>query len=192
MAKRPGASNTLRIIAGRHGGRKLRFPDARGLRPTADRVRETLFNWLRNDIQGSRCLDLFAGSGALGFEAASRGASDVTMVESSAAVAASLRSNSMLLDLQDVVEVVHKKAASWVAQFDGDAYNVVFLDPPFADGLLDETLKLLQFGALLADRALIYIERDARQGLPDLPDNWQVLRYKKAGQVAYSLIQLAS
>ncbi len=188
MAKRPGSSNTLRIIGGMHGGRKLQFPDARGLRPTADRVRETLFNWLQNEVAGSRCLDLFAGSGALGFEAASRGAQHVTLVESSPQVAKRLQENTLLLNLQGVIEVKHAKAAGWLEQYTGEPFNLVFLDPPFADNLLEQTLRQLLESRLLSDEALLYVERDAGQSLPELPGNCQVIKDKKAGQVAYSLI----
>ena len=171
-----------------HGGRKLQFPDARGLRPSADRVRETLFNWLQNEVAGSRCLDLFAGSGALGFEAASRGARHVTLVESSPQVAKRLQENVRLLNLQDVVEVNHGKAHSWLEQYKGEPFNLVFLDPPFADNLLEQTLRQLLASRLLSDRVLLYVERDAAQLLPELPANCQVIKDKKAGQVAYSLI----
>ena len=188
MAKRPGSTNTLRIIGGEHGGRKLQFPDAKGLRPTSDRVRETLFNWLQNDIGGSRCLDLFAGSGALGFEAVSRGAKSVTMVEASSPVARQLQANARLLGLDDVVEVQHAKALGWLDQYVGQTYDIVFLDPPFADNLLSESFSLLVQKNILSRDALIYVERDTGQKLPDLPDNCTLLRDKKAGQVAYSLI----
>ena len=188
MARRPGNSNTLRIIGGEHGGRKLQFPDARGLRPTADRIRETLFNWLQHEIRGSRCLDLYAGSGALGFEAASRGAKAVTLVEAASPVARQLRLNADLLGLQQVVRVEPAKACNWLEHYAGDAFDIVFIDPPFADNRLSETFALLFEKGILADKALLYVERDLNQGLPELPANCQVIRDKKAGQVAYSLI----
>ena len=189
MPKRPGSSNTLRIIGGVHRGRKLSFPDAAGLRPTADRVRETLFNWLQNEIAGSRCLDLFAGSGALGFEAASRGAGHVTMIEADNTAVQSLKANVKLLDLDAVVAVIKSKALSWLSQYQGQRFNVVFLDPPFAQQLLSQTIEHMLDCGLLADHAYVYIERDVHQQLPQLPANWKLIRDKTAGQVAYSLIQ---
>jgi len=190
MAKRPGSTNRLRIIGGLHGGRKLQFPDSRGLRPTADRIRETLFNWLRNEISGSRCLDLFAGSGALGFEAASRGAKHVMLVEPVAPVARQLRINIELLQMQDVMQVHQCKAANYLAKAQGK-FDLVFLDPPFADNLLPDTLSLLASEHVLAQEALIYIERDARQALPVLTEGWHILRDKTAGHVSYSLLSTA-
>lgn len=189
MGKRPGSSNTLRIIGGLHGGRKLRFPDARGLRPTSDRVRETLFNWLQNKVAGSRCLDLFAGSGALGLEAASRGAKLVTLVEYSPLVARALLENVRLLSLQDSIIVTQSRALTWLEGYQGETFDLVFLDPPFADNLLQDSFRLLFDRQMLADEALVYVERDAGQALPDIPDNCKVIRDKKAGQVAYSLIR---
>ena len=167
----------------------MQFPDARGLRPTADRVRETLFNWLQNDIAGSTCLDLFAGSGALGFEAVSRGAGSVTMIESAAPVARVLAGNAGLLKVSDRLEVHQAKAAKWLGGDIDKTYDIVFVDPPFADNLLEGTLHLLQKPGVLAENALIYVERDAGQVLPELPGEWELVRDKKAGQVAYSLIK---
>ena len=189
MSKRPGSSNTLRIIGGKHRGRKLSFPDAAGLRPTADRVRETLFNWLQNDVTGAHCLDLFAGSGAIGFEAASRGAGSVIFVEADHSVAKSIKTNAELLDMQSVISVIKSKASSWLAQYKGHRFNIVFLDPPFAQQLLSQTIELMAAKDLIAENGYIYIERELNQQLPQLPENWRVIRDKTAGQVAYSLIQ---
>ena len=144
MAKRPGSSNTLRLVGGRHGGRKLKFPDAKGLRPTADRTRETLFNWLAPVIEGSNCLDLFAGSGALGFEAVSRGAAHVTMVEMALPVFRQLKQNIDLLNETDHVDIHHLTARKWLEQAPqlkpghktDLQFDVVFLDPPFKEKLL--------------------------------------------------------
>lgn len=179
----------MRIIGGIHRGRKLSFPDAAGLRPTADRVRETLFNWLQNQVAGSRCLDLFAGSGALGFEAASRGAGLVVLVEAENSVAKNLKANAELLDMQQVISVIKSRAASWLQQYQGHNFNIVFLDPPFAQHLLPQTIELLASKDLIAENGYIYIERELNQQLPELPANWKVIRDKTAGQVAYSLIQ---
>jgi len=189
MPKRPGSSNTLRIIGGIHRGRKLSFPDAPGLRPTADRLRETLFNWLQNQIAGSRCLDLFAGSGALGFEAASRGARQVVMIEPDNTVVQNLKANVKLFDLEPVISVIKSRASSWMQQYEGPNFNIVFLDPPFAQQLLSQTIQLMVDRGLLAEHGYVYIERDLNQPLPKLPVNWEVIRDKTASQVAYSLIQ---
>lgn len=189
MPGRPAASNVLRIIGGEHGGRKLRFPSLRGLRPTGDRTRETLFNWLQPVIKGSHCLDMFAGSGALGFEAASRGAASVTMIEQQGAAVRQLQENIGLLQLSPGVEVVRDSSPAWLAK-SSRRFDIVFLDPPFADNLLQECIDALQNGDHLAAEALVYLERDAHQALPELPGNWQVLRDKKQGQVAFSLVKV--
>lgn len=190
MARRPGSSNTLRLIGGLHGGRKLQFPDSRGLRPTADRVRETLFNWLQPDIESSHCLDLFAGSGALGFEAASRGAGSVTMVEAAAAVSKKLNENVQLLGLEQQVQVIHSKAERFLHQADNAiTYDIVFIDPPFADQYLPAILFELAQTQLLKPGCKVYVERDAAEKLLSLPDKWHILRDKTAGQVAYSLLK---
>jgi len=193
MSRRPANSNMVRLIAGELGGRKIRFPDARGLRPTADRTRETLFNWLTSDIEGSHCLDLFAGSGALGFEAVSRGAEHVTMVDAAANVVRQLQENSQLLGVDNRVSIVSCKAISYLSGYQPSAgerpFNIVFLDPPFADDQLQNVMDRLFSDHLLADRAKIYVERDIRQKMPVLPENCEVKRDKKAGQVAFSLLE---
>lgn len=174
--------NQVRIIAGRYRRRLLPFPDAEGLRPTPDRVRETLFNWLGQELYGRVCLDLFAGSGALGFEAASRGAKRVVMVEKNRKVAAALRSNSALLDAKEI-EVVESDAFSYIRN-SRDKFDVILLDPPFDADLLPQLLPLLR--KLLNDEGLIYCE--ARQ-LPEL-DDWLVYKEGKAGQVRHALLGL--
>jgi 16S rRNA (guanine966-N2)-methyltransferase len=193
MSRRPASSNTVRLIAGELGGRKIRFADARGLRPTADRTRETLFNWLTSDIEGSHCLDLFAGSGALGFEAVSRGAEHVTMVDAAANVVRQLQQNSQLLDVGNRVTIFSRKATTYLSDIEQSAherpFDIVFLDPPFADNQLQKVMDKLFSGHSLADRAKIYVERDIRQEMPLLPENCEVKRDKKAGQVAFSLLE---
>lgn len=175
----------LRIIGGRWRGRRLTFPDAGGVRPTADRVRETLFNWLQTAVPGARCLDLFAGSGALGLEALSRGAAEVVFVERDRRLAGRLRDNLATLEA----------AGAEVLQRDAEAYlngpprpfDLVFLDPPFRHGALGPLCARLAEGGWLAPRARIYLEGEAEAGLPPLPAGWEVLRSKKAGQVGYHL-----
>ncbi|RYY73089.1 MAG: 16S rRNA (guanine(966)-N(2))-methyltransferase RsmD [Gammaproteobacteria bacterium] len=178
--------NQLRIIGGLWRGRKLSFPDVEGLRPTGDRIRETLFNWLAPEIQGARCLDLFAGSGALGIEALSRGASDSLMIERDPKAAAQLKLNlDMLKAMQgrvardNALDVLKKGNQS-------EPYHIVFVDPPFQLDLWQEIIDLLESGNWLADDATIYIEsgRDANY---HPPVNWQLHRDKNAGAVSYRL-----
>jgi 16S rRNA (guanine966-N2)-methyltransferase len=183
---RPSASNRVRIIGGEHRGRILGFPEVPGLRPTADRVRETLFNWLQLEIPGARCLDLFAGSGVLGFEAASRGASRVVMVERVRRVYDMLARNRALLKLEDRVELVNRDALHWLASCD-EQFDVLFLDPPFSSGLLQPVIDHLAASRHLAAGARIYIEQDLHAQSPSLPRNWRLLREKVAGQVRYCL-----
>ncbi len=177
----------VRIIGGRWRGRRLPVPDLPGLRPTPDRVRETLFNWLAPMMERARCLDLFAGTGALGIEAASRGAASVTLVESSPPAAAALRKHAQVLD-QAVVEVVIDEALAWL-QGPVRAFDIVFLDPPFGQGLLPRCLDLLSQRGWLAPEAHIYLETE----LDDLvlPDGWQLTRSRKAGNVRYHLARIA-
>ncbi len=183
--------NKVRIIGGVHRGRKLDFPDLPGLRPTGDRVRETLFNWLQPLIPGARCLDLFAGSGALGLEAASRGAREVVMLDSAVAVTRQLEVNRSLLQL-DRLEIFRANALTWlVEQRPSQPFDLVFLDPPFADNLLAESCRLLQSHGWLADSARIYLEDDAGRGLPVLPEGWELLKEKRAGQVRYGLARFS-
>ncbi|GGO77790.1 ribosomal RNA small subunit methyltransferase D [Marinobacterium nitratireducens] len=179
----------LRIIAGEWRGRRLNFPALQGLRPTPDRVRETLFNWLQAYVPGARCLDLFAGSGALGLEALSRGALSATFVDNSPAVTRQLRDNLQRLNARNA-EVVEAAAMDWLLQRQTDLearYDLVFLDPPFRCDLLPLACELLESRNLLADQALIYIEAESELGLPRLPESWKELRSKTAGQVSYRL-----
>ena len=161
------------------------MPSQPGLRPTADRVRETLFNWLQPVIAGARCLDLFAGSGALGFEAASRGAAEVVMVERSEPVARLLEANAATLGASRV-RVHRADALRWLARA-GEPFDIVFLDPPFDKRLLGPSCDLLCRNGWLVTRGLIYLEAAANPGFPDLPVDWVLTRNKKAGQVRYAL-----
>ena len=185
----PVGANQIRIIGGRHRGRKLRFHPVPGLRPTADRVRETLFNWLRADVSGARCLDLFAGSGALGFEALSRGAGHLVSVEWSRPVAERLRRNLMVLSEDRNVDVVQKEARRFLetGAEDNGGFDIVFLDPPFAAGLLAETAALLEEREWLASGSCIYLEQDRAHPWPDLPPSWRLDREGNAGQAAFRL-----
>lgn len=185
MARRPGGSNTLRIIGGEWRGRKLRFADGEGLRPTTDRVRETLFNWLQPIIAGSRCLDLFSGSGALGLEALSRGAAEVIFIDTNPKAIAALKENLALLKA-DNATVIRGDALAYL-QRDARPFDVVFLDPPFRRDLLQPALQQLASGGWLAQGARIYIELESELDDPQLPEGWELLRSKRAGQAAYHL-----
>ena len=177
----PQSAGQIRIIGGKWRGRKLPVPDSPGLRPTTDRVRETLFNWLAPMIQGARCLDCFAGSGALGLEALSRYASETTLLEADRQVAKQLSDNLTLLKAENG-QVVNTNSLQWLAQ-PGQPFNLVFLDPPFRKGLLAETINLLeQFNWLAAD-AWIYVEAEAESAVADVPANWLLHREKIARPV---------
>jgi 16S rRNA (guanine966-N2)-methyltransferase len=185
--KKPNHSGSgqIRIIGGQWRGRKLPVPDSPGLRPTTDRVRETLFNWLAPYMVDARCLDCFAGSGALGLEALSRYASSATLLEMERHVAQQLQKNLATLNASHA-KVVNTNSLTFLAQA-GTPHDVVFIDPPFRKGLLEETLNLLETHGWLADDALIYVESEVENGLPPVPPHWDLHREKVAGQVAYRL-----
>jgi 16S rRNA (guanine966-N2)-methyltransferase len=180
----------LRIIGGRHRGRRLKFPAGVAIRPTPDRVRETLFNWLQMRIAGARVLDLFAGSGALGLEALSRGAAHVSFVEQDRRAAAAI--DAVALEWQENgAQVVCADAIAWLVQSAGGApFDIVFLDPPYDSALLSQVAAALVGGALLAPDARIYVENRARDGLPALPGGWQHIRDGRAGEVGYHLFSV--
>lgn len=186
--RNPASSNQLRIIGGQWRGRKLSFPDHEGLRPTPDRVRETLFNWLQYQLPGAACLDLFSGSGALALEALSRGAASAQLVERAAVVARQLQSNLKLLQACNA-QVEQDSAQRWLQrqQQSGLQYDLVFLDPPFRQGMLAECCELLESGALLKPGAMVYIEAERELKTPPVPNHWQLHRHKEAGQVGYFL-----
>jgi 16S rRNA (guanine966-N2)-methyltransferase len=174
----------VRIIGGRWRGRRLPVADAAGLRPTGDRVRETLFNWLAPVIAGARCLDLFAGTGALGLEALSRGAAEAWFVERDAAVAAQLAKSIRRLDS----EAAHVSVSDAMRFLAGPprAFDVVFLDPPFEGPALANLCTLLCAG-WLAPGALIYLEMSRGESVPLLPPEWELLREQTAGRVRFAL-----
>lgn len=186
MAKQTKAkSNTLRIIGGQWRGRLLRFPDVPGLRPTPDRVRETLFNWLQTVIPGAHCLDCCAGSGALGFEAASRGALHVDMIELDRQAFNQLQANAQ--QLQAINCDLHQMSAQQFIANSAVAYDVVFLDPPYQADLWTVLAQLLSERDLIKPEASIYLECGAKQQLPHLPADWHLLKDKVAGDVRYCL-----
>ncbi|MFC3114910.1 16S rRNA (guanine(966)-N(2))-methyltransferase RsmD [Cellvibrio fontiphilus] len=187
--KSPKGANQLRIIGGLWRGRKLAFPDVDGLRPTGDRIRETLFNWLAPDIQGAHCLDLFAGSGALGLEALSRGAAASVLIERDQRAAAQLKSNLALLNAEggkvlqmDALAYLHNlPTAGQTMRFD-----VVFIDPPFQLNLWQQVIDQLAQHSCLNEGAAIYIESGLQdQYLP--PPDWELHRDKTAGNLRYRL-----
>ncbi len=178
--------NSIRIIGGSWRGRRIPFPDIPGLRPTPDRVRETLFNWLQLSIGGARCLDLFAGSGALGLEALSRGASAAVFVERTPAAARELRAQLTRLGAAARGEV-HELGAARFLRTPGEPFDVVFLDPPFGENLLAEYLPMLESGRWLSPGGLIYLESERGAGAPRLPAHWELLNSKSAGEVGYHL-----
>ena len=179
--------NQLRIIGGQWRGRKLSFPEVPGLRPTPDRVRETLFNWLAPVISGARCLDLFAGSGALGLEALSRGAAQVVLLDNQTSVVKQLRANLTLLQTA-AAEVIKDEALAYLRGA-ATAFDVVFLDPPYQTDWLPRCIEQLEQGGWLTTHAWIYLEAPAKAGLPTLPKNWRVSRSKTAGEVGYHLVE---
>ncbi|HYJ18159.1 MAG TPA: 16S rRNA (guanine(966)-N(2))-methyltransferase RsmD [Burkholderiales bacterium] len=174
--------NAVRIIGGEWRRRLLEFPDAPDLRPTPDRMRETLFNWLGQDLTGETCLDLFAGSGALGFEAASRGARQSVLVERDAAIIRTLVANKTTLSASQV-EIVRADAMAFLKS-DTRRYDVVFVDPPYRLNLLPRIFPLL--GRILAPDARVYAESDKA---PDLPAGYELLRQGRAGQVHCLLLK---
>jgi 16S rRNA (guanine966-N2)-methyltransferase len=191
MAK---GSNQLRIIGGEWRGRKLHFPDAPNLRPTPDRVRETVFNWLAPIIHGARCLDLFAGSGALGLEALSRGAAFTTFVDSHKKVTQGLQDHLKLLMANEKAEVIQADSVKFLSHAKllntgSDFYDLVFIDPPYQLDLMEKVVWLLEENNYLSDNAMLYLEIEKRQSLPELPSNWQQLKDKTAGEVNYYLFK---
>jgi 16S rRNA (guanine966-N2)-methyltransferase len=171
----------LRIIAGEWRSRQLVFEDTPELRPTPSRVRETLFNWLQQDIVASRCLDLYAGSGTLGFEAASRGAKSVVMVENNNQACRLIKENTVKLSA-DQIKIIQSDVFKFLA---GDAkpYQLVFLDPPFGKSMAQQTCQWLEEKGWLADHAKVYVEVEHNLELNEIPKNWVQLKEKKVGEV---------
>lgn len=203
--------NKLRIIGGDWRSRQLSFVDAPGLRPTPARVRETVFNWLQYEIVGKQCLDLYAGSGALGFEAASRGAKSVVQVENNVQACGCLRANAAALSAGQI-KVVQSDVLRYLAG-EPQAFDVVFLDPPFGLNLAVQTCRLLEENGWLAKHAKIYVETERNLNLScgasmprtlsggcamqignpadlsGMPANWRQLKSKSAGEVGYHLFE---
>ena len=182
------SSSRLRIIGGEWRGLRLNFPDnVADLRPTPDRVRETLFNWLTNRIQGAHCLDLFAGSGALGLEALSRGANHCVFVDNSAVATDAIRGHLSQLNAQERATIVCNNALQW----QGSPADVVFIDPPYSADLAGIALQHFLTKGLLANSARIYVELERNQTMPDIPVPLEVIRDKVAGNVRYQLLAIS-
>jgi 16S rRNA (guanine966-N2)-methyltransferase len=183
----------VRIIAGEWRGRRIAFPDLPGLRPTADRVRETLFNWLQHEIAGSRCLDLFAGSGALGLEALSRGALESVFVEQAQAAARALGVELARLGGTMRGRVIEMGASRFLrssGESHGKPFDIAFLDPPFGQRMLVEYIPLLDAADWVRVGGLVYLESEKSAGVPPLPAHWELLKSKSAGEVGYHLARV--
>jgi 16S rRNA (guanine966-N2)-methyltransferase len=178
---------SVRIIGGHYRGKVLSFPATEGLRPTADRIRETVFNWLMHDIRGARCLDAFAGSGALGFEAYSRGAAHVMFIEPEPDVYRNLK-HIITSFATPTLQVINTTAADYLRQQSHQSqvqYDIIFVDPPFAQPQLLDCISFFEQSSLLVDQGLLYLE-SPQEVLLD-PVRWEKLKLKKAGQVTYAL-----
>lgn len=186
MAQAKQQQNSVRIIAGKWRGQKIDFVDAEGLRPTPGRVRETLFNWLQPVVAGSVCIDCFAGSGALGFEAASRGAKKVTLIDPNPVAVRQLKQNKEKLEAENI-EIITSSAVDYF-QEDKHEADLVLLDPPFASGLLQATLKIITDKNILKTSGFIYLEYP-ENNQPELPLGWKWYRQKKTGEVGYGLLE---
>lgn len=177
-------SGKLRIISGKWRGRRLIVPDLPGLRPTPERVRETLFNWLRNEITAAHCLDLFAGSGALGFEALSRGATEVTMVEFNLKTVEALQRQAAILG-GGKLNIKLADALDWLRRTN-EKPDIIFIDPPFGQGYVEKCCTLIRDSSRLSGKGMVYIETE--KGLP-VPEGWKVKKSLSAGKVQSMLIQ---
>lgn len=191
MAKRKGSNNRIRIIGGEWRSRQLPFIEVPGLRPTPDRVRETLFNWLQGRVTGARCLDLFSGSGAIAFEALSRYAAEVVFVEKHAKVAQQLRENlaSLRLDDEKRATIINQDAITYLDQSIAP-FDLIFLDPPYRKDLLPVVLDRIVDSSLLNSEGLIYLEHESEENFDWSKWNLDVLRQSNAGQVCGILLEL--
>lgn len=187
--RKAAVPGSVRIIAGLWRHRRLPVVDIKGLRPTTDRIRETLFNWLQHDISGARCLDLFAGSGALGFEAASRGASEVLMIEQDRRAMLGLQQARELLQT-DRITIIQADAIAWLDRTH-QPFDIIFLDPPFDSDLLSVCLEKLEHSSLLKAGTLIYTEQAHTSSEPVCPTWLEMTRQASAGQVRYSLLKVS-
>ena len=185
----PGGCGSVRIIGGAWRGRRIAFPDLPELRPTPDRVRETLFNWLQHEVAGARCLDLFAGSGALGFEALSRGAKELLLVEQDPAAARHLTEQIQRLEAFRKASVLEMDAYRYLLR-PAEPFDIIFLDPPFKSDAIPALAAQLDAGAWLKSGSLVYLESPRELGVPALPARWDMLKSKSAGEVGYYLARI--
>lgn len=186
-----GKKGSVRIIGGDWRGRRFPVPDSPGLRPSGDRSRETLFNWLQPWMPGARCVDLFAGSGILGIEAASRGASKVSLIELDRKVARQLVSSTVLLN-SERLEVFQGDARIWLQAQEPESLDIIFLDPPFSLNMVDEMCSMIDENAVLKPGGLIYVETSANQPLATIPAGWQLWREKIMGEVGMRLFKVST
>lgn len=185
--------NTVRINAGEWRSRVLKFPDVDGLRPTPDRVRQTVFNWLGQDLTGQHCLDLFAGTGVMGFEALSRNAQSAVLVELAKPALVALADNKAMLQASNA-HIVPQNALTFLSREPAQLFDVVFCDPPYNKGWLAKILPLLN-GYLTAD-ALVYVESEFAldsdlNDIPNFPQHWEIVKQKKSGSVYYHLLRFS-
>ena len=189
--RRPAKSSKVgqvRIIGGQWKGRRIKFYEVAGLRPTLDRVRETLFNWLMYDIQGARCLDLFAGSAALGIEALSRGAGEVVFVEKNKRAADTIHDNLRELKFTNVK--VFNTSAEVVLKKNADPYDIIFIDPPFYQDYLQTLLNNINNALFLKPGTLVYVEREKHSDPIEVPDNWLTKKEKQVGGLEFYLYEV--
>lgn len=180
----------LRIIAGKWRGRKIQFLAESGLRPTSERIRETLFNWLNTEIADAVCLDLFAGSGLLGLEALSRGAKQVYFVEQNPKLIQALKKIALTWQIPKEKALFFTKSVPSLDLKKKQYFNIVFLDPPFQSNLLEKSISYLEQSILLTKTAFIYLETDKTCNLPIFPPHWALIKDKIAGQVRYCLLRV--
>lgn len=191
MTKKKPSMGQVRIISGQWRSRRLPIHDLEGLRPTTDRVKETLFNWINADLPGARILDCFAGSGSLCFEALSRYASFAQMFELQPSAAKQLKQNLATLKCEHA-EVTLGDTLALLKTPAKIPFNVIFIDPPFHQGLAQQCIQLLETHQWLSHDALIYLETETELGPLNIPQTWTALKEKTAGQVTYRLYQITS
>jgi 16S rRNA (guanine966-N2)-methyltransferase len=184
--KKPLKNGFIRLISGKWRGKKLPVKDKEGLRPTTDRTKETLFNWLMHDVRDANCLDCFSGSGSLAFEALSRSAKNALLLERDKQVAQQLRENLKSLNADNAI-VIEADTISYLQKTAGQQFDIVFVDPPFNKGLVSPCCQALEENNYLMPQALIYIEMEVQLVDIELPKNWQLLKEKSTGQVSYQL-----
>ena len=187
--RKMGKLGKIRIIGGKWKRHIIRFPQVEQLRPTPDAVRETLFNWLKDHLTGTACLDLFAGSGALGFEAISRGAEQVVMIEQNPSIARALRHHQKAIDLNNQIHIMNLAAERYLKQCQRQ-FDIIFLDPPYNSDCLDRICSAINAAKLLKPAALIYIETGKANSPLPIPSTWHIIREKQCGMVNAILLRL--